>query len=86
MEKSSERRSMARCAGKITLRFRGREISSAGPIGMLLVASLIWHLGEIGLDYRKDDFLSSVVDMAVVTELRDIKYRGRILVKDGMTL
>lgn len=50
------------------------------------IPSLIWHLGEIGLDYRKDDFLSSVVDMAVVTELRDIKYRGRILVKDGMTL
>jgi hypothetical protein len=50
------------------------------------IPSLIWHLGEIGLDYRKDDFLSSVVDMAVVTELRDIKYRGRIPVKDGMTL
>jgi hypothetical protein len=51
-----------------------------------LLSSLIWHLGEAGLDYRKDEFLSSVIDMAVVTELRDIKYRGRILVKDGMTL
>jgi hypothetical protein len=50
------------------------------------ISSLIWHLGEAGLDYRKDEFLSSVVDMAVVTELRDIKYRGRILVDDGMTL
>jgi hypothetical protein len=50
------------------------------------ISSLIWHLGELGLDYRKDEFLSSVVDMAVVTELRDIKYRGRIPVTDGMTL
>jgi hypothetical protein len=50
------------------------------------ISSLIWHLGELGLDYSKDEFLSSVVDMAVVTELRDIKYRGRILVNGGMTL
>ena len=50
------------------------------------LSSLIWHLGEAGLDYHKDDFLSSVVDMAVVTELRDIKYRGRIPVQEGMTL
>lgn len=48
--------------------------------------SLIWHLAEAGLDYHDDDFLYSVVEMAVVTELRDIKYRGRILVKEGMTL
>lgn len=50
------------------------------------ISSLIWHLGQIGLDYHDDQFLYSVVEMAVVTELRDLKYRGRIPVKDGMTL
>lgn len=50
------------------------------------VSSLIWHLGEAGFDYHHDNFLSSVVQLAVVTELRDLKYRGRIPVKDGMTL
>lgn len=49
-------------------------------------SSLIWHLAEIGLDYHDDAFLYSVVEMAVVTELRDMKYRGRIPVKEGMTL
>lgn len=50
------------------------------------ISSLIWHLAEAGLDYHDDSFLYSVVEMAIVTELRDLKYRGRIPVKDGMTL
>ncbi|TLD04595.1 RNA-dependent rna polymerase like protein, partial [Venturia nashicola] len=50
------------------------------------MTSLIWHLAEIGLDYHDDAFLYSIVEMAVVTELRDMKYRGRIPVKKGMTL
>lgn len=50
------------------------------------ISSLIWHLAETGLDYHDDSFLYSVTEMAVVTELRDLKYRGRIPVKDGMTL
>jgi hypothetical protein len=50
------------------------------------ISSLIWHLGEAGFGYHDDIFLSSVVQLAVATELRDLKYRGRIPVKDGMTL
>jgi len=50
------------------------------------ISSLIWHLGEAGFDYHDDSFLYGVVQLAVVTELRDLKYRGRIPVKDGMTL
>lgn len=48
--------------------------------------SLIRLLNQIGLDYRLDPFLYSVVEMAVVTKLRDIKYRGRIPVESGHTL
>ncbi|KAM0717022.1 hypothetical protein Q7P37_006874 [Cladosporium fusiforme] len=50
------------------------------------ISALIDRLGQVGLDYHHDQFLYSVVEMAVVTELRDLKYRGRIPVKDGMTL
>lgn len=50
------------------------------------VHSLIRYLSEIGLDYHHDPFLYSVVEMAVVNELRGLKYRGRLPVKDGMTL
>lgn len=49
-------------------------------------ASLIQKLGQIGLDYHADTFLYRVVEMTVVAKLRDIKYRGRIPVKDGVTL
>ena len=48
--------------------------------------SLIRLLNQIGLDYRQDAFLCNVVEMAVVTKLRDIKYRGRIPVEGGHTL
>lgn len=47
---------------------------------------LICRLGQMGLDYRQDPFLYRVVMMTVVTKLRDIKHRGRIPVKDGVTL
>jgi hypothetical protein len=50
------------------------------------VSSLIRHLGGAGFDYHENTFLTNIVEMAVVTELRDLKYRGRIPVKDGMTL
>ena len=49
------------------------------------VPSLIKLLDEIGLDYRADHFLYSIVKMAVVNHLRDIKYRGRIPVDQGVT-
>ncbi|OQO01530.1 hypothetical protein B0A48_12565 [Cryoendolithus antarcticus] len=47
---------------------------------------LIGKMGWIGIDYRTDDFLYSVVEMAVVSKLRDVKYRGRIPVPKGFTL
>lgn len=47
---------------------------------------LIMHLEQLGLDYRQDAFLYKVVEMLVITRLRDIKYRGRIPVHAGVTL
>ncbi len=47
------------------------------------IPDLIRLLYLIGLDYRQDPFLYQIVEMAVVMKLRDIKYRGRIPVKDG---
>ncbi|KAK5718816.1 hypothetical protein LTR17_015650 [Elasticomyces elasticus] len=48
--------------------------------------SLITDLEDIGLDYHGDAFLYGVVEMAVINRLRDIKYRGRINVSEGVTL
>jgi hypothetical protein len=48
--------------------------------------SLIMLLSEIGLDYRTDPFLYNIVEMAVVHKLREMKYRGRIPVDQGVTL
>ncbi|TKA65705.1 hypothetical protein B0A55_11132, partial [Friedmanniomyces simplex] len=48
--------------------------------------SLINDLHDIGLDYHTDHFLYGVVEMAVISRLRDIKYRGRIPVREGVTL
>lgn len=48
--------------------------------------SLIRQLGQIGLDYHRDHFLYSVVEISVAAKLRDIKYRGRIPVDAGCTL
>lgn len=50
------------------------------------VSPLIKSLGEMGLDYRQDHFQYKVVEMAGVSQLRDIKYRGRIPVEQGVTL
>ncbi|KAI5248426.1 RNA-directed RNA polymerase [Aureobasidium subglaciale] len=47
---------------------------------------LLEILADIGLDYRKDTFLRGVVEMAVISKLRDIKYKGRIPVQNGITL
>ncbi|KXT13980.1 hypothetical protein AC579_8857 [Pseudocercospora musae] len=41
------------------------------------IPRLIRDLSHIGFDYHEDHFLYSVVEMAVVTKLRDIKYRAR---------
>ncbi|KAK1082418.1 hypothetical protein LTR33_003936 [Friedmanniomyces endolithicus] len=50
------------------------------------LSSLINDLHDIGLDYHTDHFLYGVVEMAVISRLRDIKYRGRIDVSEGVTL
>ncbi|KXS97177.1 hypothetical protein AC578_875 [Pseudocercospora eumusae] len=50
------------------------------------IPRLIRDLAQIGFDYHEDHFLYSIVEMAVVTKLRDIKYRARIPVEDGVTL
>jgi len=50
------------------------------------VSSLLYKLGQVGLDYHQDPFLYRVVEMTVIMKLRDIKYRGRIPVQDGVTL
>lgn len=54
--------------------------------GATKLPSLIRYIGQIGLDYRVDPFLYSIVEMAVVAKLRDVKYKGRIPVEKGMTL
>lgn len=48
--------------------------------------SLLEMLSDIGLEYHDDSFLRGVVEMAVITKLREIKYRGRIPVENGITL
>lgn len=47
---------------------------------------LIEKLGEIGIDYREDDFLRSVVGQTILCELRSLKYKARIPVSRGVTL
>ncbi|KAG9613257.1 RNA-directed RNA polymerase, partial [Aureobasidium melanogenum] len=48
--------------------------------------SFLKMLADIGLEYHDDSFLRGVVGMAVITKLREIKYKGRIPVKNGVTL
>ncbi|KAG9526866.1 RNA-directed RNA polymerase, partial [Aureobasidium melanogenum] len=48
--------------------------------------SFLEMLADIGLEYHDDSFLRGVVEMAVITKLREIKYKGRIPVKNGVTL
>ncbi|GME22105.1 RNA-dependent RNA polymerase eukaryotic-type [Neofusicoccum parvum] len=43
-------------------------------------------LDEMGLSFNEDDFMSHVVEIAALSQLRDIKHRSRILVERGVTL
>ncbi|KAK3074538.1 hypothetical protein LTR53_002958 [Teratosphaeriaceae sp. CCFEE 6253] len=74
-------RCMLTCAANTASLMETLELSKAPR-----VPELINSLDEIGFDYHKDHFLSGVVEMAVVSRLRDIKYRGRITVDQGVTL
>ena len=47
---------------------------------------LMRRIIDIGIDIRDDRFLCSVVEMAALVRLRDLKYKGRIFVKDGIKL
>ncbi|KAF2200619.1 RdRP-domain-containing protein [Delitschia confertaspora ATCC 74209] len=47
---------------------------------------LIKLMNDIGLSFRKDQFLTDMVEIATMSKLRDMKYRGRIQVKDGVVL
>lgn len=47
---------------------------------------LVRELWDIGLSYRKDDFLRNIVELCVLAELREIKHRSRIRVDEGVTL
>jgi hypothetical protein len=44
------------------------------------------HLNDMGLDYRNNQFLRSVVQAAVLREVRLLKHRARISVDQGVTL
>jgi hypothetical protein len=44
------------------------------------------RLDSIGLDYRRDRFMVSVVEATVLRELRLLKYKARIPVAQGVTL
>lgn len=43
-------------------------------------------LHNIGMDFRDDPFLVHTVELSLLIDLRDIKYKGRIPVPDGVTL
>ncbi|KAK4889907.1 hypothetical protein LTR27_011330 [Elasticomyces elasticus] len=47
---------------------------------------LINDLSDVGLDYHVDSFLRVVVELAIVSRMRDIKYKGRIHIDQGVTL
>jgi hypothetical protein len=48
--------------------------------------SLYSLFSDLEIDYRKDRFLRSVVEIVVLQELRLLKYKARIPVKEGVTL
>ncbi|KAJ4291658.1 hypothetical protein N0V90_009553 [Kalmusia sp. IMI 367209] len=47
---------------------------------------LIRQLESIGVNYKRDRFLRSVVETAVLRELRLLKYKARIPIQHGVTL
>ncbi|KAI9825931.1 MAG: hypothetical protein M1819_000450 [Sarea resinae] len=47
---------------------------------------LIRKLSWLGLDFRSDRFLSDVLEMSLLMEVRVMKYRARIPVPNGLTL
>lgn len=50
------------------------------------LSKFIRDLDSLGIDYRKDRFLASVVEHVVLRELRLLKHKARIPVSKGVTL
>ena len=48
--------------------------------------SFIKHISTMGIDYRREPFLKSVVEHVVLRELRLLKHKARIPVDKGVTL
>ncbi|KAL9105886.1 MAG: hypothetical protein Q9227_008997 [Pyrenula ochraceoflavens] len=44
------------------------------------------HIHELGLSFRQDKFLCDVLEVAILAELRALKYKARIPVEEGYTL
>ncbi|KAI5292767.1 hypothetical protein KEM52_006081 [Ascosphaera acerosa] len=53
-------------------------------------AGLAWTIRylsrHLGLDFRDDPFLESLIELAILIRLRDLKYRARIPVRQAVTL
>ena len=52
-------------------------------------ARLPWlfrKLHYIGLSFSEDNFLRNALELAIIIQLRELKYRSRILVEEGMTV
>ncbi|KAI4158772.1 MAG: hypothetical protein LQ342_007167 [Letrouitia transgressa] len=47
---------------------------------------LIRKLSYIGMSFQDDHFLRSVLELAVLIQLKELKYRSRIYVENGMTV
>lgn len=47
---------------------------------------LVKQLGSMGIEYRRDSFLTSAIEHVVLRELRLLKHKARIPVKKGVTL
>jgi hypothetical protein len=50
------------------------------------LARLIRRLDRLGIDYKQDRFLCSVVEATVLRELRLLKHKARIPIEQGITL
>ena len=47
---------------------------------------LIRKLWSLGFSFTKDDFLRDTLELAVLVQLRELKYRSRIRVEKGVTV
>lgn len=61
---------------------RRRGVSSS----CLRLPWLFEGLKNVGMDFWDDNFLERALELSLLMDLRDIKYRGRIPVKNGLTL